>query len=292
MSATSVLGDLMEKCPPAEACRDALERMSKATVQMCMSTPGFGFSAEREDPRQPLSRQTSLQSTHVATSTVPVSHAKMDQYHPLAPKPVTKRPPPKFDMDLRELFPEDMEPSTRPSYSFPQPLGNLQRAQPQQTGFMLPLAQQPQTSPVVPHPSPASSINSQANTALGLGPQQQSNPASNGSFLFPQQQRQQQPFYMQNTYNPDFMSSLPGMDFLNDAVGTGGDDFNFDASGLDLGFGMGLDLQHDWSDGQQFDLFDGFFFGNNGGVGGSGGATGGSGAKADGSWPEDMATDQ
>ena len=45
LAATSVLGDLIEKCPPAEACRDAFNRMSKATVQMCMSTTGFGSSA-------------------------------------------------------------------------------------------------------------------------------------------------------------------------------------------------------------------------------------------------------
>ncbi|KAK2882390.1 hypothetical protein FQN49_000414 [Arthroderma sp. PD_2] len=42
LAATSVLKDLIEKCPPAEACRDAFERMSKATVQMGLSTTGFG----------------------------------------------------------------------------------------------------------------------------------------------------------------------------------------------------------------------------------------------------------
>ncbi|TVY67428.1 Positive regulator of purine utilization, partial [Lachnellula suecica] len=46
LAATSVLGDLIEKCPPAEACRDAFDRMSKATVQMCMSTTGFSSSAQ------------------------------------------------------------------------------------------------------------------------------------------------------------------------------------------------------------------------------------------------------
>lgn len=47
----------------------------------------------------------------------------------------------------------------------------------------------------------------------------------------------------------------------------------FDASrpsGLDLRFGMGVDFQHDWSDGGGFDLFDGFFFGAGGGVNGYG----------------------
>ncbi|KAL8859495.1 MAG: hypothetical protein Q9178_003894 [Gyalolechia marmorata] len=45
LAATSVLGDLSDKCPPAEACRDAFERMSKATVKMCLSTTGFGSPA-------------------------------------------------------------------------------------------------------------------------------------------------------------------------------------------------------------------------------------------------------
>jgi hypothetical protein len=101
--------------------------------------------------------------------------------------------------------------------------------------------------------------------------------------MFSPQQTQGQAntqFYMQNTYNPDFMSSLPGMDFLNNMSGGGGGDgdgdFKIDAGGLgDLGFGMGLDMQHDWSDGQQYDLFDGFFFGNGNGNGNGNGYGGG-----------------
>ena len=42
LAAVSVLSDLIERCPPAEACRDALERMAKATYQMCATTGGFG----------------------------------------------------------------------------------------------------------------------------------------------------------------------------------------------------------------------------------------------------------
>ncbi|KAL8940577.1 MAG: hypothetical protein Q9211_002204 [Gyalolechia sp. 1 TL-2023] len=45
LAATSVLGDLINKCPPAEACRDAFERMSRATVKLCLSTTGFGSQA-------------------------------------------------------------------------------------------------------------------------------------------------------------------------------------------------------------------------------------------------------
>jgi len=264
LAATSVLGDLMEKCPPAEACRDAFERMSKATVQMCMSTPGFGFSREHDEPRQALSRVSS-------DTTVPmVIDSNVKQEYPvLAPKPTKmKRPPPKFDMDLRELFPEDLDGSVLPSQSLPQPLTHLPR-QPQQS-FQSPFTQQQQQQQPQQRPSAlrqdfsASSVSSQINSGMDISSTSNTN---QNRMMFGQrpgqQQEQQQPFYMQNTYNPDFMSSLPGMDFLNNSS-AGGEDFNFDTSALDLGFGMGLDYQHDWSDGQQYDLFDGFFFGNNG----------------------------
>src|ERR1700712_239981 len=70
LAATSVLGDLIEKCPPAEACRDAFDRMSKATVQMCMSTTGFGSSASAQGGQGLNSRR---RSHHPATSATPTS---------------------------------------------------------------------------------------------------------------------------------------------------------------------------------------------------------------------------
>lgn len=42
LAATSVFTDLIEKCPPAEACRDAFDRTAKATIKMANSTGGFG----------------------------------------------------------------------------------------------------------------------------------------------------------------------------------------------------------------------------------------------------------
>ncbi|KAL8975272.1 MAG: hypothetical protein Q9197_000484 [Variospora fuerteventurae] len=42
LAATSVLGDLIDVCPPAKACRDAFEHMSRATIKLCLSTTGFG----------------------------------------------------------------------------------------------------------------------------------------------------------------------------------------------------------------------------------------------------------
>lgn len=42
LAAKSVFTDLMDKCPPAEACRDAFDRTAKATIKMANSTGGFG----------------------------------------------------------------------------------------------------------------------------------------------------------------------------------------------------------------------------------------------------------
>ena len=42
LAAHSVFTDLMDKCPPAEACRDAFDRTARATIKMANSTGGFG----------------------------------------------------------------------------------------------------------------------------------------------------------------------------------------------------------------------------------------------------------
>ena len=66
------------------------------------------------------------------------------------------------------------------------------------------------------------------------------------------------------TYN-DQLAAFPDMGFLNFSS-SNMDDANLDTSALDIGYGMGLDYDHDWNDGQQIDLFDGFFFGNGNGT--------------------------
>jgi hypothetical protein len=261
----------MEKCPPAEACRDAFERMSKATVQMCLSTPGFGLSNDREmPPPRPVKREPSF------AEPMSLDPQPKQDYARIAPKPKkAKRPPPQFDMDLRGLFPEDLDASARPSNSFPL---NFQGRQHQSQQLQAPFSQ-PATNIIPQQTSPASSLTSPINSGLGLGQ------GGMAPFSPPPQPQPASQQYIPNTYNPDFMdiSSLPGMDFLNMAnpattsasasanQASANDDLNYDFSpGLDLGFGvgtMGLDFSHDFSDGQQFDLFDGFFFGNGNGGG-------------------------
>ncbi|KAF2020827.1 hypothetical protein BU24DRAFT_416501 [Aaosphaeria arxii CBS 175.79] len=111
LAATSVLGDLIEKCPPAEACRDAFDRMSKATISMCMSSGGFGPSALRALPQN----HAHTQKAHPSNATfMPASDAGARQDTEMTGFPANtyfthhnKRAIPKFDMNLRDLFSED-----------------------------------------------------------------------------------------------------------------------------------------------------------------------------------------
>ncbi|ODH46942.1 hypothetical protein GX48_06979 [Paracoccidioides brasiliensis] len=109
LAATSVLGDLMEKCPPAEACRDAFERMSKATVQMCLSTTGFGSHATTETNRfnmvTPNPGNETTQSFEEQHS--PPLSLGTHQQHQLFDQQQTAPVQPLFGMEVHDLFPKD-----------------------------------------------------------------------------------------------------------------------------------------------------------------------------------------
>ena len=131
-AATSVLADLVVVCPPAEACRDAFDRMSKATIKMSVSTTGFKHP---DDDQSSVSKQQDYKS--------PVSPPPMNNELSQKRSARQTRPPPQFDMNLRELFPELQEES-----SFEAPFGQWQpgmfSAPPQ------PQAPRSQTYPVAP----------------------------------------------------------------------------------------------------------------------------------------------
>lgn len=99
LSATSVLGDLADKCPPAEACRDAFDRMSKATVKMCLSTTGFGSRTSRPPPND-----VKAPSPVQRFDTSDFSSSAQPQFGES-----TSRPPIQFDSNLRDLFPEQSQ---------------------------------------------------------------------------------------------------------------------------------------------------------------------------------------
>lgn len=56
LSAKSVFTDMIDKCPPAEACRDAFDRTARATIKMANVNGGFGphNRRKRKPNGQPL----------------------------------------------------------------------------------------------------------------------------------------------------------------------------------------------------------------------------------------------
>ena len=245
LAATSVLTDLIDKCPPAEACRDAFSRMSKATVQMCMSTTGFGSQAIGHSHHHHKNRHAQPQPANTMPSQDQRSRAfenalrQQQQYQPVE----NLRPPvPSFDTNL-DMLTEGTGPN-----------GNEANV-----GFD-------------GSSGPAASDISMITTP----------PAPQYSEPFAQQQQQMIPPNVVPVYSPTASTSvdsaynaLPpsldfaGIDFLD--VNNGGtlDAANYqDPGGFQLGgWDLGGEGEHDWAEGSGLDLMDGFWFGvGSGGV--------------------------
>ncbi|KLJ06439.1 hypothetical protein EMPG_10164 [Blastomyces silverae] len=380
LAATSILGDLMEKCPPAEACRDAFERMSKATVQMCLSTTGFGSDAAilgasgLRAPGEPVRSNPALEAMQ------PCEEQQVSSMHMRAQQQRQQQQPdqrqharcrPQYDVGLQDIFPDLLSESghhpqsqyrdngdhmpqhsvranqypsqqfqARQSYPATQvkydnagsstQQANSQRHQPQQQQqqqrrqhpqqrhqqqeYTYPTQLQPQPqqhapydphqrtstsplTPLAPHsgdreyfsPNQFLDIVSPTHTTspdTGITHNQDSNASNSNN-------------NSHNLYDPPTVSSgsdgtadinmdmfsVRGFGDASSLVGDSGP--NVVGTGLDLGFGMAIDFQHDWSEGAGYDLFDGFFFGavgsgagfglGNGDVGDTGNDGGGSG---------------
>ncbi|KAL2002791.1 hypothetical protein VTN02DRAFT_5950 [Thermoascus thermophilus] len=280
LAATSVLEDLMEKCPPAEACRDAFDRMSKAIIQMCLSTTGFGSQAGplgrgvgAPIPRplsspylvNPRSRQRSEPTDH---QQLPTQSQPQQQAQLRPPRPV-----PRFDLNPRDTFdcgsPHSGKRPRVESYDqfgYPaRPTVHFKQEVPRQ------------------HRPGAQYMQSyhQYNTS---SPQQQqffyaSSPQSASSGSAPQNFNQ--PPQVTESEN----LTAAGSDFVTFATGGGQTvDFGFGSgtdydmfmpslgqggaqgTGLDLGFGMAVDFQHDWSEGTDYNMFGDYFFSGAGGA--------------------------
>jgi hypothetical protein len=278
LAATSVLGDLIEKCPPAEACRDAFDRMSKATVQMCMSTTGFSSSASGLSSRahRRSSENISMEyfgsnSTKFATSNTRGQRDPRSQRPELQQQQSQSRlPKPQFDMALNDL------------YKSP-PINNSSRASTIKTEFAndqfgIPRSQMhsPSDYAITP-PNTNAPLTSLQNDTSSIDPSLLPSPIQNSSQLIlsnannpPTSQGQSIPYLTpealavnngmyQNFNDMDF--NLNSMDFLQDAQ-MGGGVQGSGVPGLDLGFGLGFEgAEHDFSEGNQFDFFDGFYFG-------------------------------
>lgn len=296
LAATSVLGDLMEKCPPAEACRDAFDRMSKATISMCMKTTGFGPQALRhlppkvQEPTMARSNVRSIQRGQDAASLIDPSLQQQSHRH--------RRPPPRFDMDLKALFSDD-EQFKRQS--------TAQQGTAQLSAISQPIKQEttsmfPNRSTMAPPIVHQHSLHRAQQTPPGAyGP----SPPIDPSLRMTPPMPRQSPTHQQNNYfanlpqpyantpqgtdNSGYTSSnFDSLDFLDgfnmnsnggDGSGGGLQGAGLDSSGsfadYDLGFGVG-GLAFDggagpsWDENGGFDLFGGFFFGGGAASGGGG----------------------
>jgi hypothetical protein len=214
----------------------------------------------------------------------------------------SRRPIPKFDMNLRDLFSED-ESNKR---SFNRISNQISRMGPP-----------PAPQRVKQEPQPMTPFKDAMRTSPQLRTHQQeyfdTNLRQNQSMHSPQQQhqQQQQQIMQHQTSNPtglptplsqasmsslysdplsafqtnNFSQSYPDLgfsdlDFLDSYQLQGGESTNVAQDGLqDLGFGMGFgDGTHDFADGNGADLFGGFFFGVGPGGAGGPGPAGGSGS--------------
>lgn len=264
----------MHKCPPAEACRDAFERMSKATVQMCLSTTGFGSQVDMSRIHAALNASNSLYSGRARQPMDQRGRAGQGQARRTT-QTRSSRPVPKFDMNLADLFtdntplPDHSRPETRPvgpSYPPPEPLAPNFPAEQSARSYG-------QRNPSMDYYLKYENQNSPQSHAqfyYSNSPQQNDSPDSNGHGLPP--------------VGPEGQQGM-SLDFLD--FGTGGaesqgnvesettPDYNTMAApslghnmgqnvGIDLGFGMAMDFQHDWSENPNYDLLEGYFFGGSG----------------------------
>ncbi|CAG8241283.1 unnamed protein product [Penicillium salamii] len=271
LAATSVLGDLMHKCPPAEACRDAFERMSKATVQMCLSTTGFGSQVDMSRIHATTQAYNQFDPSRTRQSVNQQNRTGQSQAR-RAPQTRSSRPVPRFDMNLGDLFTDNAPMTDRsrpegrpraPSYHQTEAMAHNFPDQPRPYGQQNPSMEfypkyDTQGSPQ-PHPqfyysnSPQRSGSPGSHThGLAHTDPEAPHPISLDFLDFGSGDAESQG-NMEGEANPDYnMMPAPLGNNLGQNVG------------IDLGFGMAMDFQHDWSENPNYDLLEGYFFGGSG----------------------------
>ncbi|KAL9089645.1 MAG: hypothetical protein Q9165_005677 [Trypethelium subeluteriae] len=253
LAAKSVLEDLTEHCPPAQACREAFDRMSKATIRLCLSTKDTGFVGQPElspiDMRPMELNRKSSYPMSAGSQSASMTSVRSDSW--AGEEQPSKMPVPQFDMNLQNLLsggslrrvsgsrPSQVQPITRSStmdldqrasqFAGPRhPVDiktDLDELSP--TQFPPPSYQPPAEAPAPPEAPPPTQF-----------PTLDAPEAGQLDFL--------DPYSMENADAWDL--SAP--------------------ENLDLGFGMQLNMGeggHDWSELVSSDLLNGFFFGGSGG---------------------------
>ncbi len=212
----------MNKCPPAEACRDAFERMSKATLKMCLSTTGLGSRAANHHSHfQPRVYDNDTRFFTVGRDYQPQQDFSGGSQSPADPGTDSLRVP----------YPENSQDGCAPGGSMD---GWSDSMQP---NF---------------HPTASSQqLQYQGSSNTLLQPREYySNPSQPPPPLFTTA-----PFTTANV--PDELHDFTSNDFDFLAMNEESMAIYQGNSGLHLGY----DAEHDWSEGAQTELFGDFFFG-------------------------------
>ncbi|KAK7418398.1 hypothetical protein QQX98_004018 [Neonectria punicea] len=241
LAAKSVLSDMMDKCPPAETCRDAFDRTAKATVKMASSTGGFGVPTNhsRRPHREPSAWNSTPDSSKGSTQT---HHRHQNSDHASY----------QFDLSLSDSLSSPTlsvagDPSAQPSPPVPRAgdgyiMKARSRGGPSPSDRGIKQDPSPIPSPPIPRRMPSQH--------------------SVGGSSYSGQQQQQQPQQYPDAQTIEFLQNL--------GATSNGEFGNLDQPQVDLGFGMNWEgLHHDFSDGQQMNPFDTFFFGGQQGNGGA-----------------------
>lgn len=310
LAATSVFTDLSEKCPPAEACREAIDRTARATIRMANSTGGFGQVLPSKRARSRESRDHRDWATRSDSASAKGGHRHQQRHsgeqHGLAG-------PHQFGLPgISDAYANVSSGSQLPpiqSTHAPYRIGSLPNLKAEQDGFSMmrtvpgqprshisaPDGGSPDTSAIDPSLLPSPSAVRTPPAGSGIGSPSSKVAGSRGNAAQQQQQQQQLTPVTSAAQMAAFLSQsqapqqagaaafspgghmnfgdLQGMDFLNQVGGNGNVPGGAEeAANGDFGFGLGWEgLHHDFSDGQQYDLFDGFFFGGQQGGSGSNG---------------------
>lgn len=309
LAATSVFTDLSEKCPPAEACRDAIDRTARATIRMANSTGGFGQVLPR---KRAGSRGSVDQRDWAARSDTASSKGPRHPHHQGGDERNLMGASQYGLPGITDAYANASSSSHLPPIqSALQRMNSLPNLKAESDGFsmMRSVPGQPRSSITAPEagnspdtsaidpsllPSPTA-----VRTPPGVGSPSSNGPAARrgnmsqlpaattaaqmAAFLAhsqaPHQQQQQQRQQQQaGGFSPARQlnfGDLQGMDLLNQVTGNSNGNLPEgieEPQNGDFGFGLGWEgLHHDFSDGQQYDLFDGFFFGGQQGGAGSNG---------------------
>ncbi|KAK3990093.1 positive regulator of purine utilization [Cladorrhinum sp. PSN332] len=292
LAATSVFTDLMDKCPPAEACRDAFDRTVKATLKMVNASGGFGQQYQPSHSRENSTRDWASRSDSASVSSSRrslkrppsmdyISSSGGDPYSNSAASSTIFRhhhshhPHAQQQFRLSNIPPLKTESGSTSGDGFSL-MRNLP-APPRSNASSVP--ENPLTpdgtnptgaAAALASPSALGALNSPVGVGPAAGSPMGPPPSAAAMFETPGG----------GGTGPVSFNDLQGVEFLQGMSqdSGGGDGYlggGMNDTPMDMGFGLGWDVHHDFSDGQQFDLFDGFFFGGQQGGGGGGGGGGG-----------------